>query len=115
MTAGRASPGGAIGFLAVFVRGTPLMSESVAYKVRCAACGKSLRVTAADAGTQTLCRACGARLEVPAPPMLPSVAAGEGDVVVDVVSVAAVVGTGDDWAVGARRVSGEIGSTVVTP
>src|SRR5687768_1733314 len=44
----------------------PPMSEAVAYKVRCAACGKSLRVTAADAGTQMLCRACGTRLEVPA-------------------------------------------------
>jgi hypothetical protein len=42
----------------------------MAYKVRCPACEKRVRVPDADLGGQALCPACGARFDVPPAPLL---------------------------------------------
>jgi hypothetical protein len=46
------------------------MAVVAAFKVRCPACGKSLRVEAAEGGTQLYCRACGTLMAVPPAPLL---------------------------------------------
>ncbi|QOV92157.1 DUF4159 domain-containing protein [Humisphaera borealis] len=46
------------------------MAAAVVFKVRCPACGKGLRVENVEPGAQVFCRACGARMQMPAPPLL---------------------------------------------
>src|SRR3954451_2194463 len=49
----------------------------MAFKVRCPGCGKRVKVSEADAGQAAVCPACGGRVDVPAPPLLGPVRAGQ--------------------------------------
>src|SRR4051812_46127916 len=59
-------------------------------KVRCPTCGKSVRYEDGDAGQQALCRACGARVDLPPAPLLAPFDSGARDA-----GGIATVGAGD--------------------